>query len=50
MLLTEGFLGWVFLGSVNTFNSRHRTDRRVKGRLVAGWVYEVWADRWLISL
>jgi hypothetical protein len=39
MLLTEGFLGWGFLGSVK----RHRTDRRVKGWLRRnGWV-EGWA-------
>ena len=54
MLLTEGFLGWVFFWdwlNVHTFDSRHRADRRVKGWLRRdGWIakvdnrfgYEIW--------
>jgi hypothetical protein len=39
----EGFLGWVFFWvwlNAHTFNSRHRADRRVKGLVAEGWVYD----------
>ena len=52
MLLTEGFLGWVFFWdwlNVHTFNLRHRADRRVKG-LVAEWVVGLVAEGWVGGL
>ena len=62
MLLTEGFLGWVFWDRLNahTFNLEsgrlykaggfsHRADRRVKGWLRRdGWA-EGWAEEWVVK-